>query len=356
MLGNAASIGVVGDSARGEIAAARRSVASLIGAEDEQIAFVSSGSEANVTAIRSVMRNADRSVLVVSAIEHSSTVNLLPQLEQGGYEVRVVPVKADGVIDLDALESMVDERVALVSVQAVNNETGVIQPVPEVSRLCSRVGALFHCDAAQAIGKSPFDVGMSGADYVTFTGHKFHAPAGIGGIYSRNGWSEVSPLITGGTQEFGIRGGTHNLLGIIGLGVAAEQRAIELEPAITRMRELRDRFEQLVMSGVDGCVINGDPHLRVANTTNLQFTGIDGKALYAQLLDREIICAQSSACTAQYPEPSRVLREMGLSYHEAFSSIRFSMSSLNTTAEIDEAAAAVVEVSQKISALLGGVW
>ena len=355
-LGDAASVGVVGAAAREEIAGSRESVARLIGADEEQIAFVSSGSEANVSVIRSVMRRSHRPVAVVSEIEHSSTISLLPQLEEDGYEIRTVPVLSDGVIDLEALRSVVDERVGVVSVQAVNNETGVIQPVSEISAACQEVGTVYHCDAAQAVGKMAFDVRSIAADYVTFTGHKFHAPAGIGVIYSREGWSSFPPLITGGSQEFGIRGGTHNILGIIGIGAAAEKRRTELSSVISRMGELRDRFETTVLAGVDGCVVNGASDRRVTNTSNLQFAKLDGKALYAQLLDREIICAQTSACTSQYPEPSRVLRAMGLSYHDAFSSIRFSVSELNTTAEIDEAAAEVIAVAGRISALLGGVW
>lgn len=355
-LGNAASVGVIGGAAREEITASRESVARLIGADAEQIAFVSSGSEANVSVIRSVLRRSDRRVAVVSEIEHSSTISLLPQLEEDGFEIRTVPVLSDGVIDLDTLQSVLDERVGLVSVQAVNNETGVIQPVSEIGSACQEVGAVFHCDAAQAVGKMAFHVGSIAADYVTFTGHKFHAPAGIGVICSRDGWSGFSPLITGGSQEFGIRGGTHNILGIIGIGVAAEKRRTDLDSVIVRMGALRDRLETQVLAGVDGCFINGASDRRVTNTTNLRFSKLDGKALYAQLLDREIICAQTSACTAQYPEPSRVLRAMGLSYHDAFSSIRFSVSELNTMAEIDEAAAEVIAVAERISALLGGVW
>lgn len=354
--GNPASLGPVGSVAREMLERARKQVAAVIGATAEQIVFVSSGSEANVSVIRSVLSTSDQSVLVMSEIEHSASMNLIPQLEDEGYEVRQISVLSNGVIDLEMLESSLDERVALVSVQAVNNETGVLQPVDKVASLCRAAGVVFHSDAAQAVGKCDASIQSIPADYITFTGHKFHGPAGVGLIFSKAGWDNFHPLITGGSQEFGVRGGTHNLIGIVGTGVAAEHRHQRKDDALPYMTRLRDRFEDIILNELAGCLINGAPDLRVGNTSNLQFTGIDGKALYAQLLDRGIICAQSSACTSQYPEPSRVLRAMGLGYHEAFSSIRFSVSPLNTMAEIDEAASVVVEVADRIGALLGGVW
>lgn len=355
-LGNPASNGELSKRAAALLADARESTAELVGADPDKLLFTSSGSESNVTVINAATRILKRSAVVVSAIEHASISSFLPHLEAQGIEVRVVPVLATGVVDIERLIAALDENVALVSLQAVNNETGVIQPIQEACTAAHQAGALFHTDAAQAVGKSSFSVSEADYDFVTFTGHKFHAPAGVGAIYAREGFEEFPAHITGGTQEFGVRGGTHNMLGIVGMGAAAKARRVSLAEAIDQMKRTRDLFEQKIMANLSGCKVNGNADSRVANTTNILFEGIDGKALYAQLLDADVICSQSSACTAQYPEPSKVLRAMGLTYHQAFSSIRFSFSAMTTLDEAEEAADVVIEKATRIKNVLGGVW
>lgn len=355
-LGNPASNGELSKRAAALLAQARQSTAELVGADPDKVIFTSSGSESNVTVITAATRILKRSGVVVSAIEHASISTFLPHLEAQGIDVRVIPVLPSGIVDIEQLVDAVDDNVALVSLQAVNNETGVIQPIQQACKAAHRAGALFHTDAAQAVGKSGFSVQDADYDFVTFTGHKFHAPAGVGAISAREGFEGFPAHITGGSQEFGVRGGSHNLLGIVGIGAAAKARSRTLREAVEQMACTRDVFEQKVMASLERCRINGDPSSRVVNTTNILFEDIDGKALYAQLLDADVICSQSSACTAQYPEPSKVLRAMGLTYHQAFSSIRFSFSAMTTLAEAEEAADVVVERAKRIRNVLGGVW
>lgn len=353
-LGNASSLGSYHDRARALLRDSREKVATLTAVEPEQVLFTSSGSEANVTVIRSAIRSSDRLTIVVSEIEHSATTKLCEQLRSEGYKIETIPVTRDGVIDTSALPELIDEDVAIVSVQSVNNETGVCQPIDQVRSFAKSYGAVFHCDAAQGIGKSEHTALSIGADYVTFAGHKFHAPPGTGVIVSNSDWKGFSSLITGGSQEFGIRGGTHNLLGIVGLGAAAAERTSNLSDAVGYMQELRDRFEAGVIRSLPNATVNGGKASRVCNTSNIMFPGIDGKALFAQLLDQGVMCSQSSACTAQYPEPSRVLRAMGLDFDQAFSSIRFSFSPLNTRGEVDQAVATISESARRIAAVTGG--
>lgn len=355
-IGNPASNGEPSKRAAALLADARESTSVLIGADPDRLVFTSSGSESNVTVIRAAARMLNRSAIVVSAIEHASISALVPHLEAVGIEVRVVPALSNGEVDVETLSEAIDRDVALVSLQAVNNETGVIQPVEQVCEAAHRAGALFHTDAAQAVGKSDFSVTKGDFDFVTFTGHKFHAPAGVGAIYSKQSFEAFPAYITGGSQEFGARGGTHNMLGIVGMGAAAKARAGALDEAMAQMRRTRDLFEHKIMTSLPRCKVNGESASRVANTTNILFEEIDGKALFAQLIDADVICSQSSACTAQYPEPSKVLRAMGLTYHQAFSSIRFSFSPMNTIEEAEEAADLVIERAKRIKRILGGVW
>lgn len=354
-LGNPASNSPSGEIAAGVLTTARENVAALIEADPNNVIFTSSGSEANVSVVRSVLKTSGRAAVVTSEIEHASLRELWPALRAEGFEVRVARALQNGQVDIEHMLDLIDASVALVSLQAVNNETGVIQPYEIAAEAAHRVGAAFHTDAAQAVGKMHFAASEISADYITFTGHKFHAPAGVGAVYSREGWEAFAPLVQGGSQEYGARGGTHNLLGIAALGEAARVRNATLGEATERMRQLRIMFEDEVLNNLDFASVNGSAE-RVCNTVNLFFEGIDGKALFAQLQDAGIECSQSSACTAQYPEPSKVLRAMGLDYHEAFSSIRFSFSVLNDEHDAKEAARIVSEKAHQIRSVLGGVW
>ena len=326
--GNPSSAHSAGDRVREAMVVARDSVAQLVGAEADQIVFMGSGTEANNTVFHSVVQRAPtgkRVRIVTTTVEHSSIIKMNDYLSARGVEVVSVPMDRCGQLVWEALNEAVTPDTDLVSVQWVNNETGAILPVERIAQLCQSRGVLFHTDAAQAVGKLPVSVIELPVDFLAFTAHKFHGPQGVGALYVRSS-KELLPLLWGGPQEGGLRPGTENVPGIIGMGTAAQLRLERLENVQGLMASLRDDFEQSVIDRVPDVEINGDPDMRVCNTTNLLFRDVDGQALVARLDQEGVRCSQSSACTNQRLEPSYVLRAMGLSEAEAYSSIRFSFS------------------------------
>lgn len=355
-LGNPESLDLLGEKARESLEKCRSTVALLIEANPEQIIFTSSGSESNAIAIYSAIHNTQRKKIVCSQLEHASVNKTLELFSIKGYEIKTIKTLPTGIIDLDHAESLIDDQTALVSLQLANNETGVIQPVSEISQLSKKHNTYFHCDGAQGFGKMHFKVNELGCDYFTFTGHKIHGPKGVGGFWFRGNKDEIFPLIPGGSQELGKRGGTHNLLGIIGLGTAAKERQRNFSRTLNYTRHLRDTFEKTLFESGLPIVINGGESPRIANTSNIQFKEVDGKALFLRLLQQNIICSQTSACTSQYPEPSKTLRAMGLTYDEAFNSIRFSFSEINTPQEVIIATNVIIEIYNKVKTKLGLGW
>lgn len=348
--GNPSSAHSAGDRVREAMVVARDSVAQLVGAESDQIVFMGSGTEANNTVFNSVVQRAPtgkRVRIVTTTVEHSSIVKMNDYLSARGVEVVSVPVDCCGQLVWEALDQAVTPDTDLVSVQWVNNETGAILPVERIAQLCQSRGVLFHTDAAQAVGKLPVSVTELPVDFLTFTAHKFHGPQGIGALYVRSS-KELLPLLWGGSQEGGLRPGTENVPGIIGMGTAAQLRLKRLEDVQELMASLRDHFEQGVLDSVPDVEINGDPDMRVCNTTNLLFRDVDGQALVARLDQEGIRCSQSSACTNQRPEPSYVLRAMGLSESEAYASIRFSFSEFNTVEDVDDAVAHLARLCEQL--------
>ncbi len=348
--GNPSSAHSAGDRVREEMGAAREAVANLVGAEADQIVFMGSGTEANNTIFYSVVQRAQtgkRVRIVTTTVEHSSIVKMNDYLSARGVEVVSVPVDGFGQLDWEALDEAVTPDTDLVSVQWVNNETGAILPVERIARLCQSRGVLFHTDAAQAVGKLPVSVTELPVDFLVFSAHKFHGPQGIGALYVRSS-KGLLPLLWGGSQEGGLRPGTENVPGIIGMGTAAQLRLDRLKDVQGLMASLRDRFEQSVITQIPDVEINGDPDMRVCNTTNLIFRDVDGQALVAQLDQEGVRCSQSSACTNQRPEPSYVLRAMGLSEAEAYASIRFSFSEFNTVEDIDETVAHLARLCEQL--------
>lgn len=326
-----------GEPARRILAEAREAVAALIGASPERILFSSSGTEANNLALNSIISEHPRCRLITSPLEHESVRRRAEMAETSGIVVDELPVDHSGRVRLDAAERMISADVGLVSVQWVNNETGMIQPVEQIASICRSRGVLFHTDAAQAVGKMPVDISSLQADFLTFTGHKLHAPMGVGVLYFRNRES-IRPLFGGGSQEYGLRAGSENLVGIAGLATACRLRRQRLQQVMPKMSQLRDALEMRVLQSCEGSRCNTPPDAaRVCNTTNIQFPGVDGEALLAQLITRGVCCSQGSACTSQIPEPSHTLLGMGLSVEEAYQSIRFSLSELNTMDEVNEA-------------------
>ena len=347
--GNPSSAHSAGDRVREAMVAAREAVAKLVGAEADQIVFMGSGTEANNTVFNSVVHRAKKKQvrIVTTTVEHSSIVKMCDYLGARGVEVVSVPVDRCGQLAWEALDEAVTPSTDLVSVQWVNNETGAILPVEEIARLCQSRGVLFHTDAAQAVGKLPVSVTELPVDFLTFTAHKFHGPQGVGALYVRSS-KELLPLLWGGPQEGGLRPGTENVPGIIGMGTAAKLRLDRFEDVQGLMASLRDHFEQSVIDRVPDVEINGDPDMRVCNTTNLLFRDVDGQALVARLDQEGVRCSQSSACTNQRPEPSYVLRAMGLSESEAYASIRFSFSEFNTIEDVDNAVVHLARLCEQL--------
>jgi len=342
--GNVSSANSAGERARRSALQARMALARLVGANESNVVFVSSGTEANNAVLFSAVAATDsRPRIVTTSVEHSSVLNCVEHLSQRDADVVVLPVDAMGQVDLSRADEQITSETSLVSVQWANNETGVLQPIEELGSICRNRDVPFHTDAAQVVGKVPIDLSQLPIDVLTMTAHKMHGPQGIGGIYARNPrW--LSPMFYGGPQENGLRPGTENLPGIVGYGMAADVRFANLDNIIAKLRHLRDRFERGVMETISDVVVNGHDAPRMCNTTNLRFCGVDGQALVAGLDSVGIRCSQSSACTSARPEPSYVLRAMGLTEDEAYSSVRFSFGVHNSEDEIDVAVAAIDEI------------
>lgn len=346
---NASSAHWLGGEARAVLEAARDSICELVrGALPEGVRFTSGGTEANNTVVLGGAPPSAWRCVITSAVEHASVLRPAEALARRGGHLRVLPVGSDGLIDLDALRRAAAEAPPgplLVSLQWANSETGVIQPVADlVAALRSvRSDAFVHGDVAQAVGRVPVDLAASGVDAVAFSGHKIHGPHGTGTLVLADpDEGRISPLLLGGGQEHGFRSGTHNLPGIAGLGLAAAMRARSLDAAAAHMRSVRDAFEAELAALVPEAVVNGANAPRLPNTSNVRFPGNDGMEIVARLDALGVACSQGSACSSGKPEPSHVLRAMGLSEADAYSSVRFSFSTLNNTDEALRAARAVV--------------
>jgi cysteine desulfurase len=346
--GNPSSVHSRGELARQSLERARTAVARLMGADDDCVVFTSGATEANNLAMLSCLpTDLARARIVTTTVEHSSILKLCDALEDSGAEVIRVPVDSNGLADLQRLEDSLTASTNLVSVQWVNNETGVIQPIETIAALAAAKGIPLHVDAAQALGKLKLYVAELPLDYVSVTAHKIHGPQGVGALYVRPGRA-LRPLIRGGPQESGRRAGTENVPGIAGFGRAAEMRVTRNEEIRAFVARLRDDFEERIQAGLAEIGINGGSVSRVSGSTNIRFDGVDGQALVARL-DREgVYCSQSSACTNMRPEPSYVLRAMGLTEEDAYSSVRFSFSALNTLADAEDAASMVVDAVKSL--------
>lgn len=337
-------------SARGverAITTARAQVAALIHAEPEEVIFTSSGTESNNTAIDSAMsRWPERKHLIISATEHPAIIEPANRWQERGGTVTRLRVNRPGHIDLDELRTTLHEHpTALVSVMWANNETGVTAPIAEIAAIAHEAGALFHTDAVQAVGKLPIDVRACGIDFLSLSGHKFHAPKGIGALFAsrRVGFR---PWLLGGGQEHGRRSGTENVPGIVALGVAAE---LAMKADHAAVRALRDEFESLVRDPL----VNGDPAQRLGTTSSLCFPGIDAAGMLILLDERGVCCSAGSACHSAAVHPSPVLEAMGLDAAHAASTLRFSFSRFNTLDEAREAARLVNECAAKMRSLAG---
>ncbi|HUF63718.1 MAG TPA: aminotransferase class V-fold PLP-dependent enzyme [Verrucomicrobiales bacterium] len=333
---------------------AREQVAALLGADPTEIVFTSGGTEADNTALASAaLARPGRRGIVHSSVEHPAVESFSKHLtEHHGCSRTIIPVSHEGVLDLDQLDAALDPaHTAVLSLMWANNETGVLLPVPEAARFAASRGVYFHTDAVQAIGKTPVSVRDSGIHFLALSAHKFHGPKGAGALYASS-QVRLRPRITGGAQENGRRGGTENVPGIVGLGKAAELARLRLEAGESqRLRNLRDRFEGQLMRELDGVAVNGHPGLRLPNTANLAFSGVDAAALLMVLDDAGICASGGSACHTGSVHPSPVLTAMGISTERALSSVRFSLSCLTTESEIDQASIAVVKAVSRLRSL-----
>jgi cysteine desulfurase len=342
-----------GWNADAAVETARGQVAALIGADVDEIVFTSGATEANNLAVLGIARASPpaRRRIVVSAIEHKCVLAAARAATEEGFEVITVPVGADGIVDPRAVAAVVDERVALVSVMAVNNEIGTVQPLSEIAALCAAVGAIFHTDAAQALNALPIDVTTLGADLLSLSAHKAYGPKGMGALYVRRGMLvRPKPIIHGGGQEGGLRSGTLPTPLCVGFGEACRILAEERDDDAKRIRILRDKFLVELRKRVPGLTVNGDQAARHPGSLNLLFPSIDA-SLLLQNLHPNVAASTGSACTSGQPEPSHVLRAIGLSSEDAHASIRFSIGRLTTEGDVDEAAQHISEACKLLCAV-----
>lgn len=341
--GNPSSTHGYGERARAELAQAREEVARLAGVSPDDTIFTSGGTESNQLAFELAALSSplgEAGAMATTTVEHSSVLRLADQFEARGIEVHRIGVDENGVIRFDQLQDALEDNTVFVSVQWINSETGIVQPIAKILDLCRAHGALLHVDAAQAIGRVVPLESKDLPDMMTWSGHKLHALKGIGVL-------AIGPRVQvnrdADSQELGLRFGTENMPAIIGLGKASQIRAERLAAHLEHMAKLRDLFEDTLIESCPGIVVNGSGAGRVCGTTNLMFPGVQGPALVNRLEIAGIYCSQTSACLRGRPEPSYVLTEMGISEEDASASVRFSISVLNTAEEIKQSATMVAE-------------
>jgi cysteine desulfurase len=332
--GNPSSLHTFGRQVAGKIDIARDRVANLLGADTSEIVFTSCGTESNNTAIHcSLEANSKKRHVVTTKAEHPAVLNVCRYFGKHGYEVTELSIDKDGMLDLDELRDSIKDNTAIVSIMCANNETGVVFPIEEIGKIVKEKGVLFHCDAVQAVGKIPINLGKSSIDLLSLSGHKLHAPKGIGALYIRKG-VRIDPLIIGGHQEGNRRSGTENVPYIIGLGKACELAKEFIKEEQSCVKDLRDKLEKGIKDKISNIKINGENTTRLPNTSNISFEYIEGEAILL-LLDMAGIAASSgSACTTGSTEPSHVLQAMGVLPSQSRGAIRFSFSRYNTEDDI----------------------
>jgi cysteine desulfurase len=325
---------------------ARKQVASLIGAGSKDIVFTSGATEANNLAIKGAAqaRRGERDHLVTVVTEHKAVLDPIARLEKAGWQVTVLPVQRDGLVDVKTVAGAITERTALVSVMAANNEIGVLQPIKDIASAAHAKGAWMHTDAVQAIGKVRFDVEELGVDLASITAHKFYGPKGVGALYVRRKGIAIGAEIDGGGHERGMRSGTLNVPGIVGFGAAAEIARTAMASEAVRVRELRDRLLERLRQTTDGLTVNGAMDMRLPGNLNVSFDGVDGEALLVSLDD--IAVSSGAACTQA--EPSHVLMALGHKTDRALASLRFGLGRESTVEEIDYAAGKVADVVSRL--------
>lgn len=356
--GNPSSIHVIGRSVRPDVEKARRDVAGIIKATPEEIIFTASGTESDNMAITGVARafkNKGKHI-ITSTIEHKAVLETMRALEAEGFEITYLPVDKGGLIDMNAYKKALRDDTILVSVMFANNEIGTIQPIKEIAELARQKGALVHTDAVQAVGKVHIDVNGLGVHMLTFSGHKIYAPKGIGVLYvDEELRCRLVPVIHGGQQEGGLRGGTENVPYIIGIGKACEILSERMDEDIAHIKKLRDTFEAKILSEIPDTYVNGHKEKRVPSISNIAFRFVEGEAL--MVYASEICCSAGSACTSASASPSHVLSAIGIDPVDVHGSLRFSFGRFNTMEEVDKAVGILkdsVAKLRKMSPLLAG--
>ena len=351
--GNPSSIHSFGSSVGGAVKAARKQVQALLGAEfDHEIIFTSGGTESDNMAILSALEAMPgRDVIITTKVEHPAVLSVCEYLEKTGRaKVHYIGVDSFGRLDLEAYRAALSDRVALVTLMWANNETGTIFPVEPLAELAKEVGALFHTDAVQAVGKVPITLKGNSIDMLSLSGHKLHAPKGIGALYVKRG-VRFKPQMRGGHQERGRRAGTENAPGIVALGKAAELAMAAMADEQTRVKALRDRLEAGILQRVPNCFVNGDKYDRLPNTCNVAFEFVEGEAILLHLTRAGIAASSGSACTSGSLEPSHVLRAMNIPFTAAHGSIRFSFSRESIDDDVDRVIEVLPGILEKLRAL-----
>ena len=338
----ATGLHIQGRKAARAVDEAREQVAALVGCQPGEIIFTGGATESNNLAILGLgraHRRKGRTRIVTSAVEHKAVLVSCQRLQEEGYELIVLPVDQQGRVSVDAAEATINDQTLLVSVQAANNEVGTLQPVAQIAGIAHRHGAIFHCDAAQAVGKLPVNLAAEvwSVDFLSLSAHKMYGPKGVGALFIRNGPGacDMEPLLYGGGQERGLRSGTTNVPGIVGFGAACHLCIAELEEEGRRVADLRDRFEQALLAAIPGLKINAREADRLPNTSSLTFPGVDADALLLNLPG--VMMGTGAACSSGALEPSHVLLAMGLSRAEASATVRTSLGRFTTAAQIEQA-------------------
>ncbi len=352
--GNPSSIYDLAHRANNAVKTARAQMADFLGANnDKEIIFTSCGSESANMAIKGVLElNKGKKHIITTRVEHPCVLNLYKNLEKRGYTTTYLDVDFNGDLDLAQIKASVNKNTALVSVMMANNETGVIYPVDEIAKMVKEINpeTKFFTDAVQAAGKIPIDVKNTAIDLLAVSGHKFHAPKGIGALYIKSG-TMLSPLIVGGHQERGKRAGTENVPYIVGMGMAAQLAKENLPDELTRVKALRDKLERSILKEIPIAVLNSKSNNRVTNTTNVGFQYIEGELILLHLNDEGIYASSGSACTSGSLEPSHVLKAMGTPFTSLHGSIRFSLSRFTTEDEIDYVIKKLPKIIDKLTSI-----
>ena len=353
IFGNASSVHRFGQQAKAMLDDARSSVAALVGGDPSEVVFTSGGTEADNFALRGVaeaLEPAGRRHLIASAIEHEAVLNTMKALARRRWQVTLLPVDSSGIVSPDRLRESITDDTAIVSVMHANNEIGTIQPVAALAEIAHAHGALMHTDAVQSAGKIPVDVRALGVDLLSLSAHKFNGPKGAGALWIKRG-TRVQSTMTGGKHERNRRAGTENVPAIAGLGVAARLAREKIDGEATQIAALRDRLEQKILATVPGTSVNGDRDRRVPNTTNISFDRVEAESLLIALDLEGVAVSTGSACSSGTLEPSHVLKAMGLPAHRTQNSLRFSLGTFSTEAEVDFVAGILPRLVEKLRGL-----